>query len=270
MKVNFHISHSSKKQFVRACEAAIINVGSGTKMAVTEAAQEIMLESMNQVPRDTGTLASTAYVGVSRRVDVKNYRYGAILGYGRYGGVASLSGLGDIEWMWPPNNKRNPKNGLYASVYATMVHENLMVKHKTGKAKFLEDPIRAWAAGRFERTVAEYWRTAIQRTSVTSLTSMSNRQINKLIERGKIDAKLPDKPELLDVKGSIIERATTRQGAAKWVKDMEAFNTAQNAIRNPSRKRHAEHSKNLKYIRQVVETHTSTKAKSITIRRKKR
>ena len=36
------------------------------------------------------------------------------------------------------------------------VHEDLTAFHVTGKAKFLEDPVREYAANNFQRTVFKY------------------------------------------------------------------------------------------------------------------
>lgn len=188
MRIDIHISEAEAGKFQRACEATIMNVGSGTLMAVTEAAQEIMMEAMNQVPRDTGTLARSAFVGTSRRTDLKNYRYGAVLGFGAYQGIASATNLVGIDWIWPPNNGINPKNGLRASVYATRVHEDLKMPHRNGgNAKFLENPVREWASGRYARTTLNYWRLAIEQFDRVMQTGMSVRQLERLKKLGKID-----------------------------------------------------------------------------------
>lgn len=162
MRIDFNISQTEAGKFRTACEAAIRNVGEGTKAAATDACVGIMSESFAQVPVDTGTLYDSAYFGVSRRTDVKNYRYGAIMGYGDTEGIGGAIGLGPIEWIKEPNNGINPKNGFQASTYAAKVHEDLDMPHPNGgKAKFLEDPVRNWAAGRFARTAMTYWAQAI-------------------------------------------------------------------------------------------------------------
>ncbi len=163
MRIDFNISQTEAGKFRTACEAAIRNVGVGTKAAATDACIGIMSESFAQVPVDTGTLYDSAYFGVSRRTDVKNYRYGAIMGYGDSEGIGDVTGLGPIEWIKEPNNGVNPKNGFQASIYAAKVHEDLDMPHPNGgKAKFLEDPIRNWAAGKFARTAMTYWKQAIE------------------------------------------------------------------------------------------------------------
>ena len=81
MRIDFHISERELGNFRVTCEAAIRNVGEGTKAATEFAAWSIMSDSLGEVPVDTGTLISSAFMGVSRRTDTKNYRYGAILGY---------------------------------------------------------------------------------------------------------------------------------------------------------------------------------------------
>lgn len=160
MRIEFNIAQTELGKFRTACNAAIYNIGGATKAASIAAAEDIMSSSMAQVPVDTGALVFSAYYGVARRTDLKNYRYGAVLGYG----VMPFTNVefGPIEWIIPPTNRVNPKNGLEASTYAAIVHEDLDMPHpRGGKAKFLEDPVREYAAGRFARTIAEYWKTAI-------------------------------------------------------------------------------------------------------------
>lgn len=163
MRIDFTISQSELGKFQTSCEALIRNVGTGTKAATEYAGWDIMSDSLSQVPIDTGTLASSAFLGVSRRTNVSNYRYGAVLGYGD--SVAMLSGLhmGGVEWLMAPTNNVNPKSGLLASSYAAKVHEDLDMPHpRGGKAKFLEDPVRNWASGKFARTAMYYWKNAIE------------------------------------------------------------------------------------------------------------
>lgn len=163
MRIDFNISSDELGKFQTSCEAVIRNVGAGSKAATEEAAWEIMAESLEQVPKDTGALAASAFLGVSARSDLKTYRYGAVLGYGDTRGLAGHTGLGNIEWHMEPTNNINPKSGLPASAYATVVHEDLDMPHPNGgKAKFLEDPIRNFASGKFARTAMTYWSRAIK------------------------------------------------------------------------------------------------------------
>lgn len=162
MRIDFNISQTEAGKFRTACEAVIRNVGTGTKAATIDAGASIIDESIRQVPVDTGTLRDSAYFGVSRRSDLKSYRYGAVLGYGEPEGLDSNLGLGAIEWYMVPNNGVNAKTGYQASTYAAKVHEDLSMPHPNGgKAKFLEDPIRNWASGKFARTAMTYWAQAI-------------------------------------------------------------------------------------------------------------
>lgn len=199
MRIDFNISQSERGNFVTACEAVIRNVGASTKAATEYAGWEIMSDSLGQVPVDTGTLISSAFLGVSERGDVKRgYVYGAVLGYGQPSGLSSAMGLGfktktvhvpagpimwqngkvikshqgysetrqyeeGMTWLMTPSNGVNPKNGLPASAYAGRIHEDLGMPHPNGgKAKFLEDPVRNWAAGKFARTAMTYWQRAIK------------------------------------------------------------------------------------------------------------
>lgn len=182
MRIDFHISQNEMGNFMESCEAAIRNVGRGSKAATEYAAWDIMSDSLGQVPVDTGTLASSAFAGVSRRTDTKSYTYGAILGYGDIRGLAGQVDFGPIEWLMQPSNPLNPKSGLPASAYSARVHEDLDMPHPNGgKAKFLEDPIRTWASGKFARTAMTYWKRAIEYTTRYSYSYYSRREGKRLI-----------------------------------------------------------------------------------------
>jgi hypothetical protein len=126
----FEFNKADLKRFTASCEATIRNVGRGTKQATIDAARAILNKSLEQVPRDTETLASSAFFSVNRRMDTAEttWAYEAIIGYG---------GNGDPI---------NPDTGRHASEYMVAVHERLDVRHPVGKAKFLEDPMREFGA----------------------------------------------------------------------------------------------------------------------------
>ena len=150
MRVDFYISPNERRKFAASCEAVIRNVDRGTKSATELACQDILEESLRQVPRDTGTLASTAFYEVTRRTALKGYIYQGVIGY------AGLVGAGAGRDAYNPVSRR------YASEYAVRVHEDLSAEHPNGgKAKFLEDPVRQYA-GRFKRVATTYWRWAIE------------------------------------------------------------------------------------------------------------
>ena len=132
--------HFDTSSFDAACEAAIRNLGRGTKKATIAACEEILMASLEQVPKQTLTLANSAFYEVKRRTDTAGsvYAYEATLGYG---------GNGDPI---------NPITGQHASAYMVKVHEDLSVYHPVGKAKFLEDPLRDYAERNFKRTVFKY------------------------------------------------------------------------------------------------------------------
>lgn len=125
----------SPKAFGAKCDAVISKVGRGTRKATVAACREISENSLNQVPRDTDTLANSQFWEVTG-----NYREGweGKIGYGGNG------------------NPVNPKTGQRASQYMVAVHEDLTARHPIGKAKFLEDPIREYAAESFPRTVIKH------------------------------------------------------------------------------------------------------------------
>jgi hypothetical protein len=135
--IYFDFEKDSMKNFEAQCQVAIQNVGRGTRKATEEACIEIMNESKRQVPKMTRTLLLSAFYEVSRRTDTSaaSWVYEAILGYG---------GNGDPV---------NPITGRPASEYMVAVHEDLDAIHTTGKAKFLEDPVRQYASKNFARTV---------------------------------------------------------------------------------------------------------------------
>lgn len=138
--INFDFSPKELKEFEASCEISIRNIDRGTRKATEAAAREIMEESMLQVPRETNTLLLSAFYEVSRRTDTAatTWAYEALLGYG---------GNGDPV---------NPKTGRPASSYMLAVHEDLDAFHPIGKAKYLEDPVRDYAANKFRRTVFKY------------------------------------------------------------------------------------------------------------------
>lgn len=134
----FEFDKRSLTNFEARCEAAIRNVGNGSKKATIVACEEILGNSMAEVPKQTYTLLMSAFYEVTRRSDVSGYRYEGVVGYG---------GNGDPV---------NPRTGRRASSYMVEVHEDLSVVHPTGKAKFLEDPVREYARDNFPRTVFKY------------------------------------------------------------------------------------------------------------------
>lgn len=182
MNIRWEISQTEAGKFITTCEAIIRNVDNGSKMATEQACIEIMSDSLMQVPRDTGALASSGDYRVERRADIGGYRYEGIVGYA--GGVSS--GLQGSSTMRPGfkeigrtrglagsrltmlrrqggfSDPVNPKTGLPVSAYAAVVHEDLDMPHpRGGKAKFLEDPVREYGQANFKRVAESYWRWAI-------------------------------------------------------------------------------------------------------------
>ena len=135
MRVTFDISRAAMRDFQYSCEALLTKVGNGSRKALVAACNVISGDSLNQVPRDTETLALSQFWEVDGY-----YKTGfrAVIGYG---------GNGDPI---------NPKTGMPASSYMVAVHEDLSASHPIGKAKFLEDPIRNFAMENFPRTAFKY------------------------------------------------------------------------------------------------------------------
>jgi len=98
---------------------------------LTEIAENIMAESKAEVPFDTGTLRSSAYI--TKPMYVQSGSVVVKMGYG---------GLNDK--MNPDRDKKTGRNKM-ASEYALAVHETKKYYHPYGKWKFLEDPLRRQA-----------------------------------------------------------------------------------------------------------------------------
>jgi hypothetical protein len=119
MRINYNITGLSELH--QNMERSKWDIIGATKKGMLLAAQEIMAESLKEVPRMTNTLADSAFV----EQDAKgNVDFG-------YGGTHA---------------KINPLTGLSANDYMVAVHERLDVFHPTGKAKFLEDPVNRYKA----------------------------------------------------------------------------------------------------------------------------
>ncbi len=138
--IDFRFEKSEVNKFKAKCDILLRNVFTGTKQATEAACREILNESEQQVPVNTGTLLSSSYFKVRRRDDTsKNtWAYEGILGYG---------GQGDPV---------NPLSGMPTSSYMLAVHEDLSANHPNGKAKFLEDPVRDFAERNFHNVAFKY------------------------------------------------------------------------------------------------------------------
>lgn len=151
MKGMFSFEFNSKdlKNFENQCQVAIRNLGRGTKKATIAGCQEILGNSMAQVPTETYTLLMSAFYEVHRRSDTaaSTWAYEGTVGYG---------GNGDPV---------NPLTGKRASTYMVAVHEDLNAFHPKGKAKFLEDPARDYARENFPRTVFKYAKDSLSSLS---------------------------------------------------------------------------------------------------------
>lgn len=122
-------------KFERNLKTTVSRVERGTKKATIEACEDIKVLSLNQVPRDTNTLASSFFYEV----------------HGKYRNFTATLGYGGLK------DRTNPKSLKLASSYMVAVHEDLTAHHPIGKAKFLEDPIREYQQqkllGTFARNV---------------------------------------------------------------------------------------------------------------------
>ena len=106
-------------QFIKDLERYGEEVADKCLAAMMEAEDTLISASLEQVPRDTGSLAASTF---SETTKTSNSIEG-IVGYG--GG----------------NEQINPKTRESTAEYAVQVHEDLSMPHpRGGKAKFLEDP----------------------------------------------------------------------------------------------------------------------------------
>lgn len=108
------------KSVEKVLNVTVMTLDKASKEAVTEACKKIYEESLKLVPRDTGTLASSAYYTV-----LGNFKTGFV-GYIGYGG----------------GMKYNRKSRAPASSYMIKIHEDVTLRHTNGQAKFLELPMR--------------------------------------------------------------------------------------------------------------------------------
>lgn len=140
MRGTFHFDFSTADNFGNRCSVALSKLGNGSRKALIAACDEILDESMEQVPVDTFTLMYSAYYEIT--------------GYWKTGWYAEIGYGGNGDPV-------NPKTGKPASAYAMDVHEDLTANHAIGKAKFLEDPVREYARQKFPRTVFKYARSSL-------------------------------------------------------------------------------------------------------------
>lgn len=114
MKVSFEIN--GIKELQGNCERQIVRVRREAARCCLEEAEEIMMESLSEVPSETGALASSGFVEQDADGD-------CTFGYGGTHAVV------------------NDKTGQSTDEYMVAVHERMDVVHPHGKAKFLEDPV---------------------------------------------------------------------------------------------------------------------------------
>ena len=156
MRLELYLSPGETKKFANTCEIAIYNVDNASKWITEAACEAIYNESQKQVPRDTGTLASTGFWEVQRNMATKRYTYYGVVGY------AGMAGSG------ASHDAVNPRTGEAASSYAMIVHEDLEASHENPehKAKFLEDPVRDYGNKYFTRVATAEWAYAIEKANV--------------------------------------------------------------------------------------------------------
>jgi hypothetical protein len=118
---------SSIKGFEIACANKQQSVITTSRKAVKQVCEDILRLSLVEVPKATLTLRDSGYVKVTKSTDeAGEVQYTGIVGYGA------------------KNAHSNPKSGRSPNDYMVYVHEDLTKRHPNGKAKFLEDPFRAY------------------------------------------------------------------------------------------------------------------------------
>lgn len=109
------------KKFEGKIKNLLTSVATGSQEVVSNYTEELYAATLTEVPRDTETLASSAYKEVQK-------------GFMHSKGLVGYGGNGD---------PCNPRTGQPASAYMVRVHEDLSMNHPGGgKAKYLEDPAR--------------------------------------------------------------------------------------------------------------------------------
>ncbi len=135
MIVTIDVSRNGKsyERFISNVAKTLDEVHTSATEWINHAADYIHDESLAQVPRDTGTLASAIY----REVETEyGTHYMAHVGYG---------------------DRYNAKHAASTLDYMFIVHEDLTLNHPNGgKAKFLEDPARDYFDNVLEGDLNKY------------------------------------------------------------------------------------------------------------------
>lgn len=134
------VTKASLKRLAAKMETTLARVRTVAIEEFPPVGKEIMDQSFELVPKSSGALAHSGYVGEV----VTTYNHiGVKLGYGG------------------PNDKVNPYTGRLASTYAWAVHEDLNAYHPDGQAKYLEIPISLsslWVAERLMSRIRDVLR----------------------------------------------------------------------------------------------------------------
>lgn len=137
------LDQRSLQNVLRNLERAGGEIKKRGEAALRAEAENIMTESKRQVPVDTGALRSTGHVEQPTR---GGSRLSVILAYG---GPAGAGGA-----VTPGYSKKTKRVAEDPVGYAVYVHEDLEAHHTVGKAKYLEDPVKAAIPGMTERLAA--------------------------------------------------------------------------------------------------------------------
>lgn len=144
MKLKITVDKSSCRNTIQNLNAVVSGVHYGAKWATEQACRDIEELSLEQVPIETGTLAASIGHTVEK---IPSKRFVGTVSYGN-------------------GNHINPRSGEAAQDYMVRQHEDLSYQHEVGKAKYLEDPCRAYAnSDKYAELLAEAARRAISRRS---------------------------------------------------------------------------------------------------------
>ena len=115
----------------------LVRVRREKRTIIKKEAEELLAESLSEVPRDTESLAKSARV--------------------------EDMGDGDYAVVYGGNGTINPRTGQPVDDYMIRVHEDLEANHPNGgKAKFLEDPMRRHEQQFAERVAKRLRRTVLK------------------------------------------------------------------------------------------------------------
>jgi len=122
---NLEFDRRSIRQLAQNLEVVRTRALEGASEAMFAFSEAVLDRSLGEIPRNTGTAASTVYVTPATE---------------QSGGEELKSAFG---YAGPETDLRNPESGDMVSEYIVDIHEGIGLTLQSGKTKFLEDPLNA-------------------------------------------------------------------------------------------------------------------------------